>query len=441
MNRSKYGWLSLLCLLICVLMLASCQPDAPQADESDTAGTAASDTQAPDGMMDCSVSVTDSDGKAVSDVVVKIKQNGADVATKVIGPTGKAGLELPGGTYTFTLESPSGAKFYYDTEAAVITPSAPHVTVSVYKGAEDVWQFSAPSKKVLDGYGPIEAFAVTEGVTYIELRADDYTYLIFNPARGGIYTFTADEGVDITYHGMPILVYEEPRMSADASGVLTIPVEDSSLGSDSVSQLVLRLTAKDGSGKTASLVTVTRTGEIPKSPEELAQWITVEADGSALDALATFKEPAEGDKWQTLTAGTLTNLNIEDPNLPSVVLGTDGYYHLGTADGPMVFIRMTSDSPYVEDFVKMCETDRLRCYFYAEDGTFLRKEGYNTLINAYGALANEDGVVPLNSQLATVIQNIGGYMGWWDYEMNSDIFGDLVIDPAVAWLFACAVYQ
>lgn len=430
------AWPALLGASLCVAMLlASCQPSGPQTPDESQTDAATEQTE-----MNCKVTVQNHNGENLTDVVVKVRQGDRDVTSKVIGPTGQIAFTLPAGTYSLSLESPSGAKFFYDADTAVLTPDAPEVTIKAYQGATESWKFNAPSKKVMVGYGEIEAPLAPEGTTCIELVSDDYTYVVFNPTRGGTFTFTASEGVDIAYHGIPILVYDDPRMKADENGVLTIPIEDTSIGSDSVSQLVFRLTPKEGYEADHAVITITRTGDIIKSPEEQAQWIIVEADKSALDALASFKEPAEGDKWHTLTTGKLTNLNIEDPNL-TVVLGEDGYYHYGTADGPMVFVRMTSDSPYLEDFVKICETDNLRCFFYAEDGTFLRKESYSALVTAYGEVANADGVVPLNAQLATAIQNFGGYMGWWNYKGGNNIFGELMIDPSIAWLFACAIYQ
>ena len=63
------------------------------------------------------------------------------------------------------------------------------------------------------------------------------------------------------------------------------------------------------------------------------------------------------------------------------------------------------------------------------------------MIEQYLTVANEDGVVPLNEQLAYMVKTAGDYMGWWNFSDGLDIFGDKIVDPAIAWLFACAVYQ
>ncbi len=437
MNHTIRKLALLLALGLCAsaaLLTACTTGDASGSDTS-------AETAAP-ADISCKITLQGADGQALSNVFLKVQKDDTEVATKMVGDTGSVEVTLPAADYTLTVESPDGTKLYYDTEAARLTPETTELTLTIWRGTSETWKFHAPSKRALDdSYAAFEVPLVGEGTTYIEFGApDEYTYVVFNPTRGGIYSFSVPEAYEIAYHGMPLLVYDEPRVSADENGVITWPIEATSIGGDGIAQMVFRVTVPEGCEETGCLFTVTRTGDIIKTPEELATWITVEADKAALDALATFKEPAEGDKWATLTAGTLTNLDLKSADL-TVVLASDGYYHLGTADGPMVFVRLTSDSPYVEDFVKMCETDHLRCYFYDDNGTFLRKEGYNSLFEAYGEVANADGVVPLNEQLAYTIQNVGRHMGWWNYEQNSDIFGDEVFPESIAWLFACAVYQ
>ncbi|MBR5124081.1 MAG: hypothetical protein IKU90_03030, partial [Clostridia bacterium] len=182
----------------------------------------------------------------------------------------------------------------------------------------------------------------------------------------------------------------------------------------------------EGTGN-GCMFTATRTGDVPKSPYD-EPWIV-------LTPTADDLKPYEG-----VTDGMLTDLDVTNPAL-TVVLGEDGYYHLNTADGPVVFIRLSSASEYLADFKTICETTRLCAYLYNEDGSFDRRESYNEMIEQYLTVANEDGVVPLNEQLAYMVKTAGNYMGWWNFSSNFDIFGDKIVDPAIAWLFACAVYQ
>ncbi len=422
MHIHKRGMaLTLIGLLGAMLLFASCrETDSPQDTESVTeAETVPAET-------DYTVTVKRFDGTPISDIIVKLQQDGKDVVFKLTDKTGSANFKLPTADYTVVLDSPTGDQFHYAD--AHLTAEVPTLELSVYAAVGKPFTMAAPSKVALTGgYVDMDAYDVKEGTTYTPLHATDHTYLVFNPTRSGYYEITCSEGVDFSYHGMPILISDEPRM-APIDGVITIPVEEGSLGDDSISRLVFRLNAAEGSDTTEALFTITYKGALHKTEEELASWTILEADSKAL-------VPYEGD-----TSGTLTDVNITAADV-KVVLGPDGYYHHDSETGPVVFLRISSENPYTQSFAKMCETDRIRAYLYDENGKFIRKEGYSELIMAYAEFANDDGLVPLNDQLIYVLKNAGNYMGWWDYAKGSDIFGDLVVPAEVAWMFACAYYK
>jgi hypothetical protein len=270
-----------------------------------------------------------------------------------------------------------------------------------------------------------EAALVGEGQTYIPYVSGDYTYVIFTPTRPGMYEFTCEgENAAISYHGAPINVFEHPLLET-VDGKVTFDIPAGSIGDspDATARYVFRL---EGAGSGCTFI-ATRTGDVPKSPFD-EPWVIPMPTADDL-------KPYEG-----VTDGRLTDLDVTNPAL-TVVKGTDGYYHLNTADGPVVFIRISSASPYMADFNKICETARVCAYLYNEDGSFDRRESYNEMILEYVTVANEDGVVPLNDQLAYMVKTAGDYMGWWNFSDGLDIFGDKIVDPAIAWLFACAVYQ
>ena len=240
-----------------------------------------------------------------------------------------------------------------------------------------------------------------------------------------MYEFTCEgENAVISYHGAPINVFDHPLLET-VDGKVTFDIPAGSIGDspDATARYVFRL---EGTGNGCTF-TATRTGDIPKSPHD-EPWVIPMPTAEDL-------KPYEG-----VTDGRLTDLDVTNPAL-TVVKGEDGYYHLNTADGPVVFIRISSASPYMADFNKICETARVCAYVYNEDGSFNRRESYNEMILEYVTVANEDGVVPLNDQLAYMVKTAGDYMGWWNFSDGLDIFGDKIVDPAIAWLFACAVYQ
>ncbi len=420
-----YTALALAGLLGASLLLAACDKDVPFDEETPpvaTEGESAPDTT-PSSEVSYKVSVQNHDGTPAQDVIVKVQKDGADVSFKLVGPTGFATFNLTEDSYTVLIESPSGKALHYDTEAAVLTPDTPEITLTVFAAAAKTQPLNAPSKH--GDYTRFDAASVGEGQTFIPYNSGDYTYVVFTPTRPGVYEFTCEgEDTTLTYHGAPINVFETPLLET-VDGKVTFDITSGSVGStpDTTAQYVFRI---EGVGN-GCMFTATRTGDVPKSPYDEPWTVPM----PAADAL----KPYEG-----VTDGTLTDLDVTNPAL-TVVIGDDGYYHLNTADGPVVFLRLSSANPYMADFKTICDTTRICAYLYNEDGSFDRRESYNEMILEYLTVANEDGVVPLNEQLAYMVKTAGDYMGWWNFAEDLDIFGDKLVDPAIAWLFACAVYQ
>ncbi len=405
------------------LLLSSCDRSTPSDGESTAADTTAEVIETTAAETSYKVTVLNHDGTPASDIIVKVQKNGEDVSFNLVGPTGFAAFKLAEDSYTVLIESPSGAALHYDTEAAVLTPDAPEITLTVYEASVSTQPLNAPSQK--GDYTRFDAASVGEGLIYIPYNTGDYTYVVFTPTRPGMYAFSCeDKEVTVSYHGAPINVFET-SLAEPEDGVITLPVTAGSIGEtlDTTAQFVFRL---EGSGS-GCMFRVTRTGDVPKSPYD-EPWTVPMPTADDL-------KPYEGN-----TDGTLTDLEVTNPAL-TVVLGEDGYYHLNTADGPVVFIRLSSANPYMADFKTICDTTRICAYLYNEDGSFDRRESYNEMILEYLTVANEDGAVPLNEQLAYMVKTAGDYMGWWNFSDNLDIFGDKIVDPAIAWLFACAVYQ
>ena len=419
----RYAALMLAGLMGASLILSACDRSTPSEVETTVADTTAEVIETTVAETAYKVTVLNHDGTPASDIIVKVQKNGEDVSFKLVGPTGFTTFNLAEDSYTVLIEAPSGAALHYDTEAAVLTPDAPEITLTVYEASVATQPLNAPSKK--GDYTRFEAASVGEGLTYIPYNSGDYTYVVFTPTRPGMYEFACEgEDAALTYHGAPINVFEAP-LGEVVDGKIALSIPAGSIGDslDTTAQYVFRL---EGTGS-GCVFTATRTGDVPKSPYD-EPWTVPMPTAEDLKAY-------EGN-----TDGTLTDLEVTNPAL-TVVLGDDGYYHLDTADGPVVFIRLSSANPYMADFKTICDTTRICAYIYNEDGSFDRRESYNEMILEYLTVANEDGVVPLNEQLAYMVKTAGDYMGWWNFSDNLDIFGDKIVDPAIAWLFACAVYQ
>ncbi|MBQ9151512.1 MAG: hypothetical protein IJX72_04620 [Clostridia bacterium] len=424
----KLSALALAGLMGASLLLSSCNDgNTPSDTTPDTTAVGTAAETHPITQVSYTVTVLNHDGTPASDIIVKVQKNGTDEAFKLIGPTGTATFKLAEGEYTVLIESPSGKALYFDSDIAVLTPDTPEITLTVFEAVASTQPLNAPSKN--GDYAMFDAASVGEGKTYVPFNSGDHTYVIFTPTRPGVYEFgyESEYSVELTYHGAPINVFDNPLMDTE-NGKVTFSIMDGSVGTtpDTTAQFVFRLNSADGAGS-GCMFTATRLGDVPKSPYD-EPWTVPTAPAEAL-------KPYEG-----ITDGKLVDLDVTNPAL-TVVLGEDGYYHLNTADGPVVFIRISSANPYMADFKTICDSTRICAYLYNEDGSFDKRISYNELIAEYLTVANEDGVVPMNEQLADMVKTAGDYMGWWNFSDNLDIFGDAIVDPAVAWLFACAVYQ
>ena len=124
------------------------------------------------------------------------------------------------------------------------------------------------------------------------------------------------------------------------------------------------------------------------------------------------------------------------------MLGSDGYYHLGDASGPIVYVRISSASKYLASLSNVCENGQFTAYFYHDDGTFNKKITYNSAMLQYVNAADADtGLYPLDANLEEIIKTCGEYKGWWKDDSINYIFSEVDENKASAWLFACCTIE
>ena len=205
---------------------------------------------------------------------------------------------------------------------------------------------------------------------------------------------------------------------------VTLSVHPSSISNDggATAMFVFGLDTEATDG---CIVTITRTGDVEKTP----------SDEPWTEYVPTQAKPFEG----TLT-GTFKDIDVTNPSISVVYNEADGYYHYGTADGPVVFIRVTTDSPYLAALTTVAEKSRVGVYHYDENGNFRSKESFHNLIAAYAEIANADGACPLTPEMEYMIKTFGEYQRWWDLSFSGNIFHDKIVMPETAWLFICGYY-
>ncbi|MBQ9785150.1 MAG: hypothetical protein IJW29_06585 [Clostridia bacterium] len=427
-----------LSLLLCAVLLSSalllCACDK---EESTTKGKPGG---LPDHMMYYNISVNDYFGNPLAGIKATVYQNGTEVTTVTLGEDGTERVALDKGDYTVTLlpdadaelKSYFGYEFTYDESLCVLSEAAPDLTVTLMQkpnGREKIY-FQDDSTAL--------AAKITGGA-YKYSFSKGNNYFLLHPSIPGIYEISiGTTDAEIQY----LSSFNHETLSVSENGVLTLPVSRLYVGADesSTSPFLFCVDAKIDS-KTDFVLTVKKVSDMPLSPSEV-DWIE-------------YKNPDTPEQFTLPEGATLTNVDVFDAELDIVFNENDGYYHVGSTDGPVVLIRLTSDSPYLANFFTICNTSPLKAYFYDEEGNFRRKEIYNTLIHQYtgepdvngslvqgaGVYDAKTGTYPLDAHLAYFMKNAGEDMGWWNPDSYNFRFeDDLLLGKTLtenAWLFAC----
>ena len=245
------------------------------------------------------------------------------------------------------------------------------------------------------------------GGQYIILDLGYETTLFeFQPESTGTYTFTLDaEDAVIGYYGSNIwFPYHD---GAEMTNTLTVNYPE--LGGPIVIGV---------SNSAMALLTIERTGdaqEVEKTPEYIYE--------------------ATADKYVfTGNADNLTWVDIEDATEDKAVLGEDGYYHLNTVDGPILFINLFDE---ILPLANATETGKIAIAVYGEDGELEYIWNCNDAIDLYAANVDEaTKLYPLTEELIYIYQTYGEQQLW--YTETGFVGGQFALgNPADAWMFTC----
>lgn len=256
-----------------------------------------------------------------------------------------------------------------------------------------------------DGYWQSDLYLSVGDDVYMLDENYQYTVYYFEPSEAGKYTFTASNGLIaiVSYNGM--WVTTEP--TAETVTENTFVWECNSVGQ---SIMVAAISEQKGISiyiEKEELVIV----EIP--------WTVYE--NKVTPVPFTF----EGDEDALLYVDTF------DGVCDVAVLGADGYYHLGSANGPLLYACL-SDS--LMSLAGAMEYGQLKDVIYDGD-TVVQKIDFNEAFGEYLACTDDSAMYPLTEDLMIIFQSVGGYQGW--YGEDGWIGGDL--DDA--WMFACYYFE
>ena len=378
------------------------------------------------GQIAYQVSVKDALGNVYgSGIIVQFLQDGKQVAMQVCDENGVATKSLDPGDYTVALMfTDSGDNYRYDDADMTLSAKKAKLDVTL------VYSLATEAEALfVDGSETI-AYAIGTGCTYVELINGERNYFLFRPTEAGTYEFSMADAASgsIGYYGAPHFV-----QTASAAEVVdnkfTISIGAGSIGEGGGGAVfVIGVDAVSDNG----IVAIERIGN-PEYSTENEPWITYATTAT----LAPYK----------LASGTKLNkfdIKASSDKYNLVYNETDGFYHLDSADGPLVVVHLTTNPSYIDCYKTITDKTRVCKYFYDENGEFVKRESYNECLMEYIAnVDNELGVYPLTKDLQYIIQNHGDHQGWWDSEGYGYLFIDesgndiMGVNADIAWLFMC----
>ena len=416
MKKMKKILSLVLAMVLCAGLLAACggQEEAPE--------TTVNSNEAA-----YRVSVVDALGHPYTEgVIVRFLQNGEPVAMQVVDANGVVEKVLEKGDYTVDLAfTGDETGYHYEQEGLTLSADAAELEVTL------AYAVNTPGKSLYAQAKETTASYITAGCTYVTLEAGERNYFLFTPATEGTYEFSfIGDAEAIGYYGAPHFVQE--LSAADVvDNAFTISVTPGMIGTGEGGTTVLVIGIDAGSAEDCVL-TIDRLGEHQWTVEDEVWQVyetTVELSPYTLPSGAVLQD-------FDLTAATGTyNLVLNE---------ADGFYHLDFADGPLVLVRLAEKNQYLDSFKTILENTAIRRYFFDDNGDFIRKEEYSNCVLEYLECVDENaGVYPLTEDLKYIIQQHGGYAGWFDENGGQYLFVDgngnhlAGINSEISWLFMC----
>ena len=362
-----------------------------------------------------SVKVVDYDGSTHSGITVQFLKDGNPVAVQTTDGSGIASAELVSGNYTVAL---AASGLYYEEENVNLSADKHSLTLYVTdtcaKGLINEW------------FGPTYD-KIGLGATYATTRQTNVvSYFPFTPEEEGTYKITVtDSKAKLSYWGGINYPIEQEAEEQTATS-FQLNVKESNLGGTY---------AIGVQGASDYILVIERVG------------------GAELDESDIPWEVYEGNppssKYNKNVGQKLTYVDLtgETSNFKPV-LGSDGYYHLNSANGKILYVNLGPNAQYVPMYnmlgVSGVGGTKFGKTFRNSDGSVLKKEDYTSCMIAYvncrnpqtGSAAFE--VYPLTKDLMYMLKNGGESMGWWDENSEQFLFADLgsKFNPELGWMFA-----
>lgn len=354
--------------------------------------------------------VTDDLGNPISGVSVKI-----DSVALTTDASGVVTTVLKEGNYTVTVTIPTG--YLKGTTQYQVTASKPAVAIQL------VPEMTGTTEIIYPGGEETKAYVVGTGDTLVTMLPDDVTYFIFTPSKSGTYKITTDNSsAKVCNWATTAYVFK----SGSEVKSYTLNVKPGQFDGDGNcgTSYVIGVT-----GVSRCNLQITRTGAA-KLDETDVDWTVYKATTTP-KAFTLSLGAGQSLKYFDLTAKT--------SEYTLVYSATDKYYHLNSESGPIVYVNLGEDAPYVSFSEFLANGTGIRRYFYDSNGDFVKKEDYTSCMQKYVDCMDENtGVYPLTDDLIYIIQQYGDAAGWWNKTDDGFYLFEGVsgVNTEIAWMFA-----
>jgi len=371
-------------------------------------------TEVGDTPTDYSVKVVDGSGKAQKSITVSYYLGDKKVKSVKTNSKGIAAATLMDGTYTIKL---SGTTLKYDAKSAFVSVAKPSIEILLAK------EMGTAKEKITC---PVveksrAAYVVKEGATYVTVKPGERSYFLFTPDRNGVFRISASSSyAKVGYYGGSVHFIQTANLAENLeNNAFTVEVKDVGptfvIGVDAATNI------------DATVLLITRVGD--------PGWSVAD------EPWHTYKNTHTPKSYTLPKDTTLKAMDITK-TYKLVYNSTDGYYHKDTKNGPIVYLRFGSKSPYVA-FADILANFHISAYLYDSAGNFLKKEEYTEAMTAYNNCVDKsETVYPLTKDLEYIVKSYGEHQGWWNPESPGYLFKDGDGNPLpninldTAWMFA-----
>ena len=381
------------------------------------------------------VTLTDGAGGGDDDDIQSAPMSGEDVAVDADEPLEIYYTPDDKGVLTIDIAGNPGYSILVQNVATGDTVGLPHESSQAQAATYNL-EAGVEYKITLGGFdtavwGAADA-ALTYDITFEGGVGDD----IVNVDQSDVELVLGEQNVDLLSNAITTLY----SFTAAEAGVYTVTIPN-----DAIAELY---SAGWSSYQTSEDNTLEFTATA--DGQEFLIGLTSEADSVTIkiEKTGTYTPPAEIEYEEYEAVDTPVEsvevteedlINIDITQEQTVVIDEDGFYHLGTVDGPMVYVNLNTDQFPLAALYNAGAPIHMRAPYEDEDG--VHYYNFMTMITQnYYDYSQEFDFHPLNTDLMIFLQSYGANQGWFTPGTSAfDAINEGEFNEDSAWLVGCYI--